>query len=169
MNSIGNRQELSSTVVHELSHRLDKTRDRAYCDDPPQCGYTAKAITATRAPTPSMRRDRCSTSRLTCASSTEPRQHAAAPGVRPGDYLVHARPRSRSGWARTTSATLAGERAPLVTPPSARAMSSTCSPGCSSSARWPLTAARSALAPVAFEEWSAGGMVTIDGESRASW
>ena len=45
INSIGNLQELSSTVVHELSHRLDNTRDHAYCDDPPQCGLdTAKAI-----------------------------------------------------------------------------------------------------------------------------
>jgi outer membrane protein OmpA-like peptidoglycan-associated protein len=45
LNSIGNLQELSSTVVHELSHRLDNTGDHAYCDDPPECRLpTAKAI-----------------------------------------------------------------------------------------------------------------------------
>ena len=45
INSIGNLQELSSTVVHELSHRLDNTDDNAYCSDPPECGLTtAKAI-----------------------------------------------------------------------------------------------------------------------------
>jgi outer membrane protein OmpA-like peptidoglycan-associated protein len=45
MRSIGDLQKLSSTVVHELSHRLDNTRDNAYCSDPPECGLaTEKAI-----------------------------------------------------------------------------------------------------------------------------
>jgi outer membrane protein OmpA-like peptidoglycan-associated protein len=42
LNSIGNLQKLSATVVHELSHRLDNTDDHAYCADPPQCDITTK-------------------------------------------------------------------------------------------------------------------------------
>jgi len=45
LDSIGNLQLLSATVLHELSHRLDNTSDHAYCSDPPQCDIsTEKAI-----------------------------------------------------------------------------------------------------------------------------
>jgi hypothetical protein len=45
LNSMGNLQKLSATVVHELSHRLDNTDDHAYCSNPPQCDIpTKKAI-----------------------------------------------------------------------------------------------------------------------------
>ena len=44
-NRISNMQELSATVLHELSHRLDGTRDHAYCKNPPQCNLsTEKAL-----------------------------------------------------------------------------------------------------------------------------
>jgi outer membrane protein OmpA-like peptidoglycan-associated protein len=45
LNSIGDLQQLSATVLHELSHRLDNTSDHAYCSDPPECNLsTEKAI-----------------------------------------------------------------------------------------------------------------------------
>ena len=45
VNSIGNLQLLSATVLHELSHRLDNTSDHDYCSHPPQCDIsTEKAI-----------------------------------------------------------------------------------------------------------------------------
>ena len=44
-NNITNMQQLSATVLHELSHRLDGTRDHAYCKNPPQCNLsTEKAL-----------------------------------------------------------------------------------------------------------------------------
>ncbi len=39
---IGNMQQLSATVVHELSHRLDKTTDHGYCQNPPECALSTK-------------------------------------------------------------------------------------------------------------------------------